>query len=196
MSINSATEFSEFDQLFRTHYQFMCNVANKILHDREASEDVVQDIFAKFWTKKTEIPPQQAGRNFLFRVTINASLDHLEKHKRIVRLEDQGPAVSSANETEENINLKELELKISKSLDELPPKCRAVFVLSRYEGMKYREIAEHLNISVKTVENHMGKALIHMRKKLLPHLGNDQIAIGAIMILWVLFDTFSISNFG
>ena len=169
----------------------MCNVANRILHDKEASEDVVQDVFAKLWAKKTEIPLLQSGKNFLFRVTINATLDHLEKNKRIVRLEGNDHMAGSANETEEIIELKELEAKISKSLDGLSPKCRAVFVLSRYEGMKYREIADHLDISVKTVENHMGKALSHMREKLLPSLGNDHITIGAIIIAATLLDCFS-----
>ncbi|MEO5641937.1 MAG: sigma-70 family RNA polymerase sigma factor, partial [Bacteroidia bacterium] len=135
---------SAFDQLFRLHYKFMCNVANKILHDKDAAEDVVQEVFTKLWAKNIEIPALQAGKNFLFRVTVNATLDHLEKNRRIIRLEDQSPNVISVNETQEKLDLKELEVKISRSLDELSPKCRAVFMLSRYEGMKYREIADHL----------------------------------------------------
>ncbi|CAN5812944.1 RNA polymerase sigma-70 factor [soil metagenome] len=171
---------SAFDQLFRLHYKFMCNVANKILH-KDAAEDVVQEVFTKLWAKNIEIPALQAGKNFLFRVTVNATLDHLEKNKRIIRLEDQSPNVISVNETQEKLDLKELEAEISRSLDQLSPKCRAVFMLSRYEGMKYREIADHLEISVKTVENHMGKALAHMREKLLPHLGRDHITPGTIV---------------
>ncbi|MDQ3111194.1 MAG: RNA polymerase sigma-70 factor [Bacteroidota bacterium] len=188
MNLHSASDSTEFDQLFRLHYKFMCNVANRILHDREAAEDVVQEIFAKLWTKKTEIPPLQSGKNFLFRVTVNATLDHLEKNKRIVRLVNEDHLGGSANETEEKLELKELELKISKTLEALSPKCRAVFILSRYEGMKYREIADHLDISVKTVENHMGKALAHMREKLLPQLGNDHLTIGAITLLATFFN--------
>jgi RNA polymerase sigma-70 factor (ECF subfamily) len=186
----------EFDELFRLHYKFMCNVANRILHDKAASEDVVQEVFTKLWSKKTEIPLLQAGKNFLFRVTINATLDHLEKNKRVVRLEEQDHVAGSINDTEERLALKELEAKISKSLNELSPKCRAVFVLSRYEGMKYREIADHLDISVKTVENHMGKALAHMRDKLLPGLGNDHITIGAIVLLALILDCISNLGFG
>lgn len=166
----------------------MCNVANKILHDKDAAEDVVQDVFTKLWAKKIEVPQLQPGKNFLFRVTVNATLDHLEKNKRIIRLEDQSPNVGAANETQEKLDLKELEAKISRSLDGLSPKCRAVFILSRYEGMKYREIAEHLDISVKTVENHMGKALSHMRDKLLPYLGKDHITIGVIVMLATLLN--------
>jgi RNA polymerase sigma-70 factor (ECF subfamily) len=166
----------------------MCNVANKILHDRQAAEDVVQEIFAKLWTKKTEIPELQSGKNFLFRVTVNATLDHLEKNKRIVRFDHKDHMGGSVNETEEKLELKELEAKISRSLEALSPKCRAVFMLSRYEGMKYREIADHLDISVKTVENHMGKALSHMRERLLPALGNDHITIGAIVVLAAVID--------
>jgi RNA polymerase sigma-70 factor (ECF subfamily) len=191
MSSNTISDSSEFDKLFRLHYKFLCNVANKILHDRDASEDVVQDVFAKLWLKKTEIPLLQSGKNYLFRVTVNATLDHLEKNKRIIRLEDQSPQVGSANETEEKLDLKELEAKISKSLEELSPKCRAVFMLSRYEGMKYREIADQLDISVKTVENHMGKALSHMREKLLPYLGNDHITLATIVLLSTVIDCFS-----
>ncbi len=169
----------------------MCNVANKILHDRDAAEDVVQEVFTKLWTKKTEIPDLQPGKNFLFRVTVNATLDYLEKNKKVIRLEDQSPNVGAVNETEQQLDLKELEAKISKSLEDLSPKCRAVFMLSRYEGMKYREIAEHLDISVKTVENHMGKALSHMRGKLLPYLGSEYMTLGAIVILAVLMNCFS-----
>lgn len=174
----------------------MCNVANKILHDRDAAEDVVQEIFTKLWAKKTEIPQLQPGKNFLFRVTVNATLDHLEKNKRIIRLEDQSPNVGAVNETQEQLDLKELEAKISRSLEALSPKCRAVFILSRYEGMKYREIAEHLDISVKTVENHMGKALSHMREKLLPHMGNGHMKLGTIALMAVLIDCFSTLGYG
>lgn len=192
MNLNPSGSSAEFDELFRLHYKFMCNVANKILHDKDASEDVVQDVFTKLWAKKSEIPLLQSGKNYLFRVTVNATLDHLEKNKRIVRLDEETARISFTNETEESLELKELEAKIARSLEELPPKCRAVFVLSRYEGMKYREIAEHLDISVKTVENHMGKALSHMREKLLPHLGNDFLSLGAIIILVALLDCFSV----
>jgi RNA polymerase sigma-70 factor (ECF subfamily) len=191
MSPAPANDSLEFDQLFRLHYKFMCNVANRILHDRDASEDVVQEVFAKLWAKKTEIPLLQSGKNFLFRVTVNATLDHLEKNKKIIRLEGH-EQTAAVNETEQLLELKELEAKISRSLDELSPKCRAVFVLSRYEGMKYREIADHLDISVKTVENHMGKALAHMRDKLLPHLGNDHLTLGAVILIAALMDCFSI----
>lgn len=173
----------------------MCNVANKILHDKDAAEDVVQDVFTKLWAKKIEIPQLQPGKNFLFRVTVNATLDHLEKNKRIIRLEDESPNLAGANETQEKLDLKELEEKISRSLDGLSPKCRAVFILSRYEGMKYREIAEHLDISVKTVENHMGKALSHMREKILPYLGKNHITIGATVMLAVVLDYLSRHDF-
>jgi RNA polymerase sigma-70 factor (ECF subfamily) len=195
MSLHSVSDSTEFDQLFRLHYKFMCNVANKILQDRQAAEDVVQEVFAKLWTKKTEIPELQSGKNFLFRVTINATLDHLEKNKRIIRLDPNTHIGGSVNETEEKLELKELEAKISRSLDALSPKCRAVFILSRYEGMKYREIADHLDISVKTVENHMGKALAHMREKLLPGLGNDHITLGAIVVLAAIIDCCSSLGF-
>jgi RNA polymerase sigma-70 factor (ECF subfamily) len=186
MSLNVPGKPAEFEELFRLHYRFLCNVANKILHDRDASEDVVQDVFAKLWTKKTEIPFLQSGKNYLFRVTVNATLDYLEKNKKVVRLNDETAHISFTNETEETLDVKELEMKISKTLEELPPKCKAVFILSRYEGMKYKEIAEHLDISVKTVENHMGKALAHMREKLISHMGHNNIPLRMILLAVII----------
>jgi len=173
-----------FEELFKAHYKFLCNTANKILDDRDAAEDVVQEVFLKYWNKKDELTAIQSLKSYLYRATVNTSLNKLESNKRTSRLEDTETGQSVV--MEDKIHLSQLENRISDAINSLPPKCRVIFVLSRYEGMKYQQIADHLDISVKTVENQMGKALQIMRDKLKSYLSKDIINISAVIGLAAL----------
>jgi RNA polymerase sigma-70 factor (ECF subfamily) len=178
MKITSSDKGLDFEELFKTHYKFLCNAANKILDDRDAAEDVVQEVFLKYWNKREELTAIQSLKSYLYRAAVNTALNKLESNKRTSRLEE-----SEAGQTfimDDRIHLNQLESRINDAINRLPPKCRAIFVLSRYEGMKYQQIADHLDISVKTVENQMGKALQIMRDKLKTYLSKDIINVGVI----------------
>ena len=158
--------------LFRTYYQPLCNYAYSFLHDREDAEEIVQSTFLMVWEKRDTLAIRTSVKPYLYAMVRNACLNVL-KHEKIKQKfagEEIALADRSQDAVSDTIASNELEYRIKIALDELPDQCRMVFKLSRFEELKYSEIAEQLNISIKTVENHMGKALKIMREQLKDYL--------------------------
>ena len=173
-------EKSAFEAFFSEYYEVLVLFASGILKDVDAAEDVVQDCFVRLWDDYAELEEDEAPM-LLFTMMRHRCLNFL-KHKRIVR-EYADRQISrirpdrrgeerlynlcfSYNEAEYPYLYQELEREIQRITDSLPQRCREVFILSRFQGMKNREIAERLNISVKTVEKHIGAALSQLRIRL------------------------------
>jgi len=156
------------EHLFRTYYTPLCKAVYNITRDTDAAEDIVQDVFMKVWKKKDQLDLSQSVRAYLFRSSVNTALNYLEKNRRNTSM-DHTEADSlrfSANTTENELGYREVSQRIDLVMEKLPPKCRTVFALSRYEELSYAQIAEQLGVSVKAVEKHMGKALKLMREHL------------------------------
>lgn len=163
---------SEFETLFNDHYSRLCSYAYNFLKEEEGSEEVVQEVFFKLWINRTDIQIQSSMESYLYRSVRNASLN-LIKHISIrekYKEHNQKEIEYAENIDKDPMNASELELKIRASIDLLPEQRRKIFLLSRYEQLKYKEIAEQLGISVKTVENQMGKALQFLRNELVDYL--------------------------
>lgn len=163
---------NDFEEIFRDHYSALCSYANMYLNDVDASEDMVQEVFLKLWKSKESLQIRTSMKSYLFRAVRNACLnmiDHINIREEYKKFNIREVQEDESNFTDESI-VSELEEKIRKTIDTLPVERRKVFVMSRYEGLKYKEIAEKLNISVKTVENQMGKALQFMREKLVDYM--------------------------
>lgn len=161
-----------FEELFRNHYSPLCGYANMYLNDVDASEDMVQEVFMKLWKNREGLEIRTSIKSYLFRAVRNACLNmisHINIREEYKKHHELEVSEDEKNFTDESI-VSELEDKIRKSIDSLPVERRKVFVLSRFEGLKYREIAERLNISVKTVENQMSKALKFLRENLVDYL--------------------------
>src|SRR5690606_9756395 len=122
-------------------------------------EDIVQNVFCSVWNDHKGVLMKQSILAYLSKSVINLSLNHIRAQKSRMRREENFAAsvYQERNFTEEIILLKELHIRVNEVIDALPAACRLVFVLSRYERLSYKEIAGKLNISVKTVENHMVK---------------------------------------
>ena len=161
---------SEYEIIFKQYYQGLCNYANMFLKDMDNAEEIVQNIFVKLWEKKDELKLDTSLKSYLYKAVYNAALNEI-KHQKI-----KDNYVLMQTNTEPTIeplshhHLKELEKNIEKALMNLPEQCRLIFKMSRFEDLKYREIANVLNISPKTVENQMGKALRLMRENLADYL--------------------------
>jgi RNA polymerase sigma-70 factor (ECF subfamily) len=164
----------QFEEMFNLHYTMLCNVASNIVRDRDAAEDIVQELFASVWRKRNELDLSLNFKGYLLRSVSNASLNYLESNKRKISLSDNESRIEQVNS--ETPSTLELRKQVRKALDNLPPRCRTIFVLSRIYDMKYREIAEHLDISIKTVENQMGIALEKLREQLKPHLSSNSVS--------------------
>lgn len=150
-----------FESLFRQHYQRLCSYAYTFLKDEESSEDIVQELFIKIWEKqKLEIGAEYL-KFYLFTAVRNNCLTRLQKNKKnfIRELEDEDASDVAALRMEMDETAADPGTLIAKAMEQLPPKCREVFMLSRLSGQTYPQIADSLGISIKTVENQMGKAI-------------------------------------
>lgn len=158
--------------IFRSYYQPLCRYAYSFLEDKEEAEEVVQSAFITIWEKRKSLDIQTSLKSYLYRMVRNACLNVI-KHEKI-KQQHVAHELAVTEATYESVAQKvyatELELKISEAMKTLPEQCRLVFQLSRFEELKYQEIADQLQISVKTVENHMGKALKIMREQLKEYL--------------------------
>jgi RNA polymerase sigma-70 factor, ECF subfamily len=161
-------DFSAFEDLFQLHYKSLARASCRIVGDEDVAEDIVQDIFCKFWEKKDEIQITTSLKSYLYQSTINHSLNHIKKLKRSDKREEffVSSHSSEENNAESQMALKEIQELVKTSIDLLPNACRTVFVLSRFQHLSYKEIASNLGISPKTVDNQMVKALKHLRKHL------------------------------
>jgi RNA polymerase sigma-70 factor (ECF subfamily) len=168
----SLDDIAGFEKLFRMHYSRLCSYANLFLNDPDASEDIVQDVFFKLWKNRSELTINTTVQSYLFRAVRNGCMnmiDHIsvreayktDNEKEIKRLEE-----NPVNET----MVTELEQRIRETIDLLPEERRKIFLMSRFDGLKYREIAVKLSISVKTVENQMYQALRFLRERLVQYL--------------------------
>lgn len=160
------------EMLFHEYYQPLCQFAFSFLNDREEAEEVVQNSFVRIWEKRQEISIQTSAKAYLYQVIRNSCLNEL-KHQK-VKIQHQKWSIMDGDGMEQSSDSMairgELEEKIKQAMQKLPEQCRLVFSLSRFEDLKYKEIADQLNISVKTVENQMGKALKIMRQELKEYL--------------------------
>lgn len=161
-----------FEALFRTHYSKLCSYANTFLKDPDASEEIVQEVMFRIWVNRDSLLVTTSIQSYLFRAVRNSCMNLL-KHVDVredykVWNETMGPG--SENSQEDHLIVSELEQKIREAIDKLPIERRKVFIMSRYDSLTYAEIAKKLDISVKTVENQMGKALKTLREELADYL--------------------------
>jgi len=155
-----------FEQLFREFYPLLCNYARHYVPDKSTAEEIVQDFFCKLWDRHSEIQVNTALFSYLRKSVINHCLNHVRKIENERRFVDYGNNLEETYSSRDHDSNNELNDRVSKALLELPEKRREIFELSRFEGLKYHEIAEKLNINVKTVETQMTRSLEFMRKYL------------------------------
>ena len=156
-----------FQTLFRKYYSALCHYARQFLNDSELAEETVQDMFVKIWEKRALLNIETSVKHYFFRSIRNLCLNQIQ-HEKIKKQYASKVLESSPQDIDPSHFYLEVDLiqRIEKSIDALPPKRREIFRLSREQGLKYKEIADTLNISVKTVEAQMGLALKHLRHEL------------------------------
>jgi RNA polymerase sigma-70 factor (ECF subfamily) len=158
----------QFESLFRSSYVSLVRYAKTLIRDHDTAEEIVQDLFFTIWRDKEKLHIESSLNGYLYRAVHNRCL-HYIGHIRVVEKYAREMAVSDQvnNESPTDIlHYKELQSKIAGILERLPEKCGRIFCMSRFEGLKYSEIAEKLSVSIKTVEANMGRALKEFRKAL------------------------------
>jgi RNA polymerase sigma-70 factor (family 1) len=166
-NLNIGDEAS-FERLFRAYYPRLCAYAATMLTDRDEAEEIVQTMFCRIWEQRAQLDITTSMQAYLFRAVRNASLNQIKKNQlresyKAMNLDNinQNPEYQPDHSTE--LALKQ---RIEQAIADLPEQCRLIFKMSRFEELKYKEIADQLGISIKTVENQMGKALKVLRYRL------------------------------
>lgn len=162
-------ELHTFERIFKEHHPHCLAFATHYIGDPYEAEEVVQLVFSQLWEKRAGIAIQGSERSYLFSAIRNTAISQWRKQN--VRSEKEN-SFGQMQEVEVHLSLqaRELESKLEAALEKLPERCREVFVLSRKQQLKYAEIASVMNISVKTVENQMGKALKILHQELKEYL--------------------------
>jgi RNA polymerase sigma-70 factor (ECF subfamily) len=161
------------DMLFRLLYVRLRNYANTIINSKADSEDIVQEVFLKLWSVRAELDEHKSIENYLFVATRNSCLNWLkhlkikDDHARVMALVYENYPIEIT--PYESMVARNIEDDLRVALNELPTQCRRIFELNRFEGLKYHEIASKLNISIKTVETQMSRALTKVRFQLKKH---------------------------
>lgn len=169
------TAFSElFDQL----YSLLCFFCDGYVADMDLARSLVQQVFVDLWIKREKLNVTQSIKPYMYNAVRNKSIDYLRCHKNTIQITAK---IENTQETpfQDIIQEAEINNRINDSINQLPKKCCEIFILCRFEGLKYKQVAEKLNISVKTVEMQMGIALKKLRKNL---YNNNSINLFAILI--------------
>ena len=153
------------DLLFKKYYENLCNYVATIINDFSLCEDIVTELFADIWLKRSKIIITHNFRAYIYKSAKNAALTYLRKKKLVtVSFEDVSVSDIVSYQTPfAEAKQKQADKNVSLILQQIPPRSRQVFVLHRFEEMKYKEISEFLSISIKTVENHISTALKILR---------------------------------
>lgn len=160
-------DLQAFENLFRKYYNGLCMYANTLLKDNDTSEEIVQELFCRLWENRDSITINSSVKSYLYKAVYNNCLQYHKNQSIVINIEDNLDEKKLTDfDASEIIKANELNQIINKTMDSLPDKAKKIFKMSRFEGLKYKEIAEKMSISVKTVESLMGKALKIFRHNL------------------------------
>lgn len=169
-------EVGAYEFLFREYYEWLCNYVFGICGNRNLSKDIVQEVKVRFWEKKKEVVVRESLKGYLIKACHNQFLQHIRKEKKQPDLLDKirwNTILDSYFERkEDDVLVKSAFLKLDELIEMLPPKYKEIFIMNKLERRKYREIAQDMGISIKTVENQMSKFLRIIREN------------ASILLLW------------
>lgn len=171
-SFEQVLDDPEFDRVYIDHYSALFHYAYTMIHDSIMAEEIVHTVFFKILEKKTPLNIHTSLKAYLYRCIYNECLNYL-KHQKIKFAFEAHTIKTMSNKTESpmvKLQYQELEQRLSKAINELPEQCRTIFQMSRFEELKYAEIAAQLGLSIKTVETQMSRALKKLRVQLADYL--------------------------
>ena len=171
LPLNIDFDESQFEALFKSHFQYLCSFAQQYVGDGDTAQEITQKVFITLWEKRETLNPKMSIKSYLFTSVKNRCLNYIRDNKKYrSKILDLDCGDLDFSVEEELLVEEELKQKIEAALSTLPEKCRRVFEMSRYQGLKYKEIAEELGIAQKTVEAHMSKAMKILREYLKHYL--------------------------
>lgn len=163
------------ERYFQTYFEGLYRYAFTLLKNNDDAKDAVQSIFVKLWEKRAAIDEQQSVQSYLYTAVYNHCLNVI-RNEKVRKAYLQNNPVSHSSFSDELVSRENI-ARITEALENLPPQCKLIFMKSRFEKKKYAEIAQEMDLSVKTVEAQVGKALKILREKL------SEVLILFVMIL-------------
>lgn len=155
-----------FERLFLAYYDDLCAFAADYVSSPEEAEDLVQNVFVRVWERREALDPQKSIRAYLFKSTRNGALKSLNREQRWPTVQRELQEHSLRGRPGKEVEFSEMEASVWEAVNALPERRREIFLLSRRHDLTYAEIAELLDISVKTVETQMGRALGFLEEKM------------------------------
>lgn len=156
-----------YNYLIDTYHHKLCVYANSLVKNVYSAEDIVQNVFIKVWEQRTRLKTNHAIKSFLYKLVYNEFIDLYRKNQSLFSLEKSYyDALNSIVLEDDSESLQRVINVVDKEIQNLPPKCKEVFILSKKEGLTNIEIAEHLDVSIKTVEAQITKAFSILRSSL------------------------------
>ncbi|NGY37515.1 RNA polymerase sigma-70 factor [Flavobacterium sp. XN-5] len=153
-----------YEYLMNTYHHKLCVYANSLIRNIYAAEDIVQNVFVKVWEQRTRLKQSHSIQSFLYKLVYNEFIDQYRKNQSLFTLEKTFfEALNTAAQENNAEDMERIVTVLNKEIKNLPPKCKEVFILSKQEGLTNVEIAEHLNVSIKTVEAQITKAFTLLR---------------------------------
>ena len=156
-----------YQYLVSSYHIKLCVYAKSLTNDSDLAEDIVQNVFMSIWKNRNKLKEKFAVKSYLYKSVYNEFIDQYRKKKDVFTLEKKYiEALTYIVEEEDENSLEKLMNIVKKEIDKLPPKCKQTFLLSKEEGLTNMEIAEYLNVSIKSVEAHITKAFSILRKSI------------------------------
>ncbi|QKG79036.1 RNA polymerase sigma-70 factor [Tenuifilum thalassicum] len=159
-------DLRKFEQLFKSYYEPLCRYAYSFVLDADEAEEIVQEFFYQFWLKRKKISIKFSMKSYMYRSIRNRCIRFLQHKKLEDMYSSQNVLSLSADTPQDELDRNQLNEVVQETLKSLPSRIRRTFLLSRVNGLKYKEIAKLLSVSIKTVEADMGKALLELRTQL------------------------------
>ncbi len=169
LKISKEDDQRAFRYLFDYFYPRLINYSRYMLESKSAADEVISSVFIGIWNNRVRMEKIENIDSYIFRAVKNKSLSYLRDTHRLQFEEfntTHSTLLKNVESPESSLINEEIRVEILKALDELPPRCRLVFELVKYDGFKYKEVAILLDVSVNTVENQMGKAMSKLRTRL------------------------------
>lgn len=148
-----------------TYHNMLCVYAFELTNDSDLAKDIVQNVFINIWRIRLKLKDDLAVKSYLYKSVYNEFLNQERNRKFIVQLDEKYiDTLSNIVEDDNEKSLERLMILVKREIENLPPKCKQTFLLSKREGLSNVEIAEYLNVSIKSVEAHMTKAFTKLRE--------------------------------
>jgi len=181
---------ASYEILFHLLNSQLIKFSEQYLHVRQVAEEIVVDVFLKCWMKRAALCEIENPKSYLYTAVKNQSLNYQKKYSSIVMVEldqDNNYELVDVSNPHVQMEKKELIARLNKTIDGLPPQCRMVFKLIKEDGLKYKEVAELLGISPRTVQNHLFTAILKLNERLSSYFEKNGYPIKESFLLVMLF---------